>query len=121
MTPVVQPPITCLVPQLGQNASPFQSRVRDAGAGDHRLAGQHSDGESTKLAIGSLGLLPHGHVPAPLEDQQHRVLSVARAADEAAPSGGAAVGVLSVIFVGVPAVLGPVPVGVLELAMRDRL
>ena len=40
---------------------------------------------------------------------------------EALPSGGAAVGVLSVIFVGVPAALGPVPVSVLELAVRDRL
>jgi len=51
----------------------------------------------------------------------NRVLSVARAADEAAPSGGAAVSVLSVIFVGIPAVLGPIPVGVLELAVLDRL
>jgi NAD(P)-dependent dehydrogenase (short-subunit alcohol dehydrogenase family) len=40
---------------------------------------------------------------------------------QAVYSGGAAVGVLSVIFVGVPAVLGPVPVGVLELAVGDRL
>jgi hypothetical protein len=56
-----------------------------------------------------------------IKTEPNRVLSVARAADGAAPSGGAAVGVLSVIFVGVPAVLGPVPVGVLELAVRDRL
>jgi hypothetical protein len=53
--------------------------------------------------------------------EPNRVLSFARGTDEAAPSGGAAVGLLSVIFVGVPAVLGPVPVGVLELAVRDRL